>query len=131
MTSTGTIYGYKSVSSTPLDIITELHNDSLVISTTPFSSVFTIGFSTYEETQELNVSLPATVKVVYVDCKQELSAEIAKQNIATVYSKAKRGIVVEGSSKQNIQGEKYETEIFGAGSQYFSLLANKVKLTFK
>ncbi len=131
MTSSGTVYGFKHISATPFDIITQQFNDSLVISTTPFSRVVTFGFSTYEETLELNISLPLSVKVVYVNCEKELDAEITKQNIASIYCNARKGAVIEGSSQQNIKGEKREAEFFGSGSQYYSLIANNIKMALK
>ena len=131
MSSTGSIYGIKSISSTPLDIITNQYNDSLVISTTPLSTVFTFGISTYRETQELNVSLPASVTVVYANCEKELTAELSKQNIADVYCNAKKSVIVEGGAQRNNQDEKHEVELFGAGKQYYSLLAENIRLKLK
>lgn len=126
LTSSGSIWGWKSINTPPLQIITEKHGDTLYITTTPFNLVYTFGISTYNESMLLDISLPATVKMVLVDCKKKLSLAVNKTAIASMSFKAHDEFKLEGSIKKYSDSKDFEFEFAGTGSQNFILQAAKI-----
>lgn len=120
ISATGSVYGWKKNSTPPLDIITERHNDTLIITTTPVNQVWTVGYSTYHETLELNICLPSSVTVIAADCEDDLYIDLAKQNINSFVCNANDELIVNGEKKEN------QFEFGSIGAQNVKLKAKNI-----
>jgi len=125
LTAHGTVYGWKKISTPPLEILTEQHNDTLFISSTPVNLVSTIGISTYYETLEMHITLPSSINEVRVTCEKTLHAAVMKQNIASIYCTASDELWFNGIEK------KKEYEFGGVGTQKFVFKGENIRATMK
>ncbi|MBI2419077.1 MAG: hypothetical protein HYV28_14490 [Ignavibacteriales bacterium] len=126
LTSSGSVWGWKTNNTPPLRIIAEKHGDTLYVSTTPFNLVYTFGISTYVETMQMDISLPATVKTVLIHCKNELVLDLRKTAIAGISFKAHEELKIEGAINKYSDSKNFEFEYAGTGLQNFVLQAGKI-----
>lgn len=125
LTKTGTVIGYKNITTPPLNIMTEGHNDTIIVTTTPINKVVAIGYSTYTENLELNITLPLTINKIKVECKNILRADLTQQNVGSILFDARSEIFFNGVEKN--QG----FEFGGTGPQNFNLKADKINVIVK
>ena len=125
LTAHGTVYGWKKISTPPLEIITEQHSDTLLISTTPINKVVAIGISTYTETLEMNIALPSSISEISVTCEKVLNVSVVKQNVSSIDCKVSKKLLFNGIEK------KKEFEFGGIGKQSFVLKAENINATWK